>query len=75
MTYPLLLRDESVISALNAESCHYLEIPYFPGLSEKIRRSLIPHGVKTIMKPGTKLGQILSSHKDKIQSNKRQGAI
>ena len=27
------------------------------------------------MKPGTKLGQILSSHKDKNQSNKRQGAI
>ena len=27
------------------------------------------------MKPGTKLVQILSSHKDKIQSNKRQGAI
>ena len=53
----------------------YVIIPYFPGLSEKIRRSLIPHGVKTIMKPGTKLGQILSSHKDKIQSNKRQGAI
>ena len=53
----------------------YVIIPYFPGLSEKIRRSLIPYGVKTIMKPGTKLGQILSSHKDKIQSNKRQGAI
>ena len=52
----------------------YVIIPYFPGL-EKIRRSLIPHGVKTIMKPGTKLEQILSSHKDKIQSNKRQGAI
>ena len=27
------------------------------------------------MKPGTKLGQILSSHKNKIQSNKRQSAI
>ena len=27
------------------------------------------------MKPETKLGQILSSHMDKIQSNKRQGAI
>ena len=27
------------------------------------------------MKPGTKLGQILSSHKDKIRYNKRQGAI
>ena len=44
-------------------------------MSEKIRRGLIPHGVKTIIKPGTKLGQILSSHKDKIQSIKRQGAI
>ena len=53
----------------------YVIIPYFPGLSEKIRQSSIPHGVKTIMKPGTKLGRILSSHKDKIQSNKRQGAI
>ena len=53
----------------------YVIILYFPGLSEEIKRSLIPHGVKTIMKPGTKLGQILSSHKDKIQSNKRQGAI
>ena len=53
----------------------YVIIPYFPGLSEKIRRSLIPHGVKTIMKPGTKLWQILSSHMDKTQSNKRQGAI
>ena len=31
--------------------------------------------MKTIIKPGTKLGQILPSQKDKIQSNKRQGAI
>ena len=53
----------------------YVIIPYFPGLSEKIRRTLIPHGVKTIMKPGTKLRQILSSHQNKIQSNKWQGAI
>ena len=53
----------------------YVAISYFPGSSEKIRRSLIPYGVKTIMKPGTKLGQIVSSHKNKIQSNKRQGAI
>ena len=53
----------------------YVITPHFPGLSEKIRRSLIPHGVKTIMKPGAKLGQVLSSHKDKTQSNKRQGAI
>ena len=27
------------------------------------------------MKPGTKLGQIVSSYQNKIQSNKRQGAI
>ena len=53
----------------------YVAISYFPGSSEKIRRSLNPYGVKTIMKPGTKLGQIVSSHKNKIQSNKRQGAI
>ena len=53
----------------------YVIIPYFLGLSEKIRQRLISHGVKTIMKPGTKLGQILSSHNNKIQFNKRQGAI
>ena len=31
--------------------------------------------MKTITKPGTKLGQILPSHKNEIPSNKRQGAI
>ena len=39
-------------------------IPYYPGLTEKIRRCLSNHSVKTVLKPCNTIGKKFANHKD-----------
>ena len=50
-------------------------IPYYPGLTEKIRRCLSNHNVKTVLKPCNTIGKKLAHHKDSVDPNMRQGAV
>ena len=44
-------------------------IPYYPGLTEKIRRCLSSHNVKAVLKPCNTIGKKLANHKDSIDPN------
>ena len=50
-------------------------IPYYPGLTQKIRRCLSNHNVKTVLKPCNTIGKKLAHHKDSVDPNMRQGAV
>ena len=50
-------------------------IPCYPGLTEKIRRCLSKHNVKTALKLCNAIGKKLASHKDPVDHAMRQGAI
>ena len=41
-------------------------MPYYPGLTEKIRHCLSNHDVKTVLKPCNTIGKKLASHKDSV---------
>ena len=45
-------------------------IPYYPGLTEKIRRCLSNHNVKTVLEPCNTISKKLASHKDSIDLTK-----
>ena len=49
-------------------------LPYVPKLSEKLKLTLLRHGIRTVFKPPEKL-DLLSSFKDAIEPGYRQGAI
>ena len=50
-------------------------LPYIPKLSESIKFVLKSHGIKTVFKPPQKIGNLLSSHKDMVDAEHRQGAV
>ena len=50
-------------------------LPYIPKLSERLKLTLIRHGIRTVFKPPQKLGGLRSSFKDAIEPGYRQGAI
>ena len=50
-------------------------IPFYPGLTEKIRRCLSNHNVKTVLKPCNTIGKKLAYHKDSVDPDMRQGAV
>ena len=50
-------------------------ITFYPGLTEKIRRGLSNHKVKTVLKPCNTTGKYLASHKDSVDPDMRQGAV
>ena len=50
-------------------------LPYVPELSDKIKRILHSHNIKSTFKPPQKISSILPSPKDPIDPNKRKGAI
>ena len=50
-------------------------LPYVLKISEKSKSILLSHGIRTMFKPLQKLGGLLSSFKDAIESGYRQGAI
>ena len=50
-------------------------IPYYPGLTEKIRRCLSNHNVKTILKRCNTIDKKLAHHKDSVDPNMRQGVV
>jgi len=49
-------------------------LPYYPGLTEKLKR-LSSHNIKVVSKPIRKIGDIIGSTKGPINKNLRQGAI
>ena len=50
-------------------------LPYYPGLTEKLKRCLSSHNIKVVSEPIRKIGDILGSTKDPISKNLRQGVI
>ena len=50
-------------------------ISCYPGLTEKIRRCLSNHNVKTVPKPCNTIGKKLACYKDSVDPNMRQGAV
>ena len=50
-------------------------LPHIPKLSESIKFVLKSHGIKTVFKPPQKIGNLLSSHKDMVDAEHRQGAV
>ena len=50
-------------------------IPYYPGLTEKIRRCLFNHNVKTVLKPCNTIVKKLANFKDSVDPDMRQGAV
>lgn len=50
-------------------------IPYIKGVSESIRRALIPLNIKTTFKPFIKLRNMLSKPKDPIPPDSRSGVV
>jgi len=50
-------------------------LPYYPGLTDKLKRCLMSHNIKVVSKPLRKIGDILGSTKDSINTNLRQGVI
>ena len=52
-----------------------ITLPHIPKLSESIKFVLKSHGIKTVFKPPQKIGNLLSSHKDMVDAEHRQGAV
>ena len=50
-------------------------LSYILKLSEKLKLSLLRHGIRIVFKPPQKLGGLLSSFKDAVEPGYRQGAI
>ena len=61
-------------SKQNEETRSLAVFPYYPGLTEKLKR-LSSHNIKVVSKPIRKIGDILGSTKDPINKNVRQGVI
>ena len=50
-------------------------LPYIPKLSEPLKFTLRSHSIKIVFKPSQKIGNLLSSHKDMVDAEHRQGAV
>jgi len=50
-------------------------LPYYPGLTDKLKRCLRSHDIKEVSKPIRKFGDILGSTKEAINKNLRQRVI
>jgi len=50
-------------------------LPYYPGLTDILKRCLRSHNIKVVSKPIRKIGDTSGSTKDSVNKNLRQGVI
>ena len=52
---------------------NYITLPYIPRLSQKLRKELKKHNIKTAFKSGQNISSWLNNGKDKVPRNIQQG--
>jgi len=70
-----IIRKQRKVKQANEQTKSIAILPYYPGLTEKLKRCLSNHNIKTVTKPCNTIGYMLSKHKDLFNPNQRQGAI
>ena len=66
---------QKIMTSAPALSKGLVVLPYFPGLTEKLKRCLVSYNTKVVIKPVRRLGDILTRCKDPIEPFKRLGVI
>ena len=68
-------KDKSKNDKAQEKSRAVVTVPYVHSFTEKIQRISTKHGVATVIKPQTTLRQVLVHPKDKVEKNKKAGAV
>ena len=70
--YPNMTLNKKPSNRTEQQFKGFAILPYYPGFTEKIRRCLSNHNVKTVLKPCNTIGKKLAHHKDSVDPNMRQ---
>ena len=69
--YPNMTLNKKPSNRTEQQFKGFAIIPYYPGLTEKIRRCLSNHNVKTVLKPCNTIGKKLANYKDSVDPHMR----